>query len=113
MYNKSIPINSKFILPLTYYSKCENSLQPKKVNKPHYSNILSDYESLIKKDLPIKKQTFKEIPQIPSKDYKKQIYKELMTKIKFDQPSSIKPSIQADYSMVEKLSFSNLPELVK
>ncbi|CAK59640.1 unnamed protein product (macronuclear) [Paramecium tetraurelia] len=53
------------------------------------------------------------LPQNAFKQYTKPVFKELLTKIKFDDPISVKTSGQADYSMVERLSFSNLKELVK
>ncbi|CAD8091199.1 unnamed protein product [Paramecium primaurelia] len=115
IFNKSIPSNSKFILPQQYQKKCETikQIQKSQQQQTQYTNILNDYEQLIQKKLPTKIQHLRSLPQIPFKQYNKSVFKELLTKIKFDDPIQIKTSGQADYSMVEKLSFSNLKELVK
>ncbi|CAD8105089.1 unnamed protein product [Paramecium sonneborni] len=115
VFNKSIPSNSKFILPQQYQKKCDSIKYVKKQHQqsPQYTNIINDYETLIYKKLPIKTQHFRPLPQNPFKQYTKPIFKELLSKIKFDEPIQIKSSGQADYSMVERLSFSNLKELVK
>ncbi|CAD8203048.1 unnamed protein product [Paramecium octaurelia] len=115
IFNKSIPSNSKFILPQQYQKKCESIKQMQKPlqQTPQYTNILNDYESLIQKKLPTKIQHLRSLPQNPFKQYTKPVFKELLTKIKFDDPIQVKTSGQADYSMVERLSFSNLKELVK
>ncbi|CAD8089836.1 unnamed protein product [Paramecium primaurelia] len=115
IFNKSIQSNSKFILPQQYQKKCESIKYIKKPQQQQnqYTNILNDYESLIQKKLPPKIQHLRPLPQNPFKQYTKPIFKELLSKIKFDDPIQIKTSGQADYSMVERLSFSNLKELVK
>ncbi|CAK59174.1 unnamed protein product (macronuclear) [Paramecium tetraurelia] len=115
IFTKSIPSNSKFILPQQYQKKCESIKYIKKPQQPQtqYTNILNDYESLIQKKLPTKIQHLKPLPQHPIKQYTKSVFKELQQKIKFDDPIQVKTSGQADYSMVERLSFSNLKDLVK
>ncbi|CAD8198483.1 unnamed protein product [Paramecium octaurelia] len=115
IFTKSIPSNSKFILPQQYQKKCESIKYIKKPQQPQtqYTNILNDYESLIQKKLPIKIQHLRPLPQNPFKQYTKSGFKELQQKIKFDDLIQVKTSGQADYSMVERLSFSNLKELVK